>query len=201
MKKPSKSKVTNISTNICTVFSSQAKHKVWCLKFIFSKKATKIDKIFTVSVKLTVKISSNFVALLEKINFKTPDKIWSNQTYVKCSDAATSNLQIFKSVRVRTRSRLWHVIKFIKGENAENERSWVMICYKNFRQKRWQGDCRYKKKLYKLTNSCVEMEVCMYVIHFWKLRSLFWSEILFVDDTIQSLSQNISKIWEKKVSL
>ena len=71
MKNPSKSKFTNISTNICTVFSSQAKHKVWYLKFIFSKKATKIDKIFTVSVKLSVKISSNFVAFLENMNFNT----------------------------------------------------------------------------------------------------------------------------------
>jgi hypothetical protein len=42
---------------------------------MFSKKATKIDEIFTsiwhyvVSVKLTVKISSIFVAFLEKMNF------------------------------------------------------------------------------------------------------------------------------------
>ena len=128
-----------------------------------------------------------------KVFTQTPDKILSNLTYMKCSDAATSNLQIFKSVRVRTRSRLWHVIKFIKGENAENERSWVMICYKNFRQKRWQGDCRYKKKLYKLTNSCVEMEVCMYVIHFWKLRSLFLCRDFireFVKSTLSETSQS-----------
>ena len=45
------------------------------LKFIFSKKATKIDKIFTVdrrllhSLKLTVKISSIFVTFLENMNF------------------------------------------------------------------------------------------------------------------------------------
>ena len=42
---------------------------------MFSKKATKFDEIFTidvmyyVSVKLTVKISSIFVAFLENINF------------------------------------------------------------------------------------------------------------------------------------
>ena len=41
------------------------------VKFAFSKKATKIDKIFTVdltlhTVKLTVKILSIFVAFLEK---------------------------------------------------------------------------------------------------------------------------------------
>ena len=131
---------------------------------MFSKKATKINEIFTVIVKLMLKILSNFVAFLEKINFKTPDKIWSNRTYMKCSDAATSNLQIFKSVRVRTRSRLWHVIKFIKGENAENERSWVMICYKNFRQKRWQGDCRYKKKPLQ-TNKLMCRNGGMYVCH------------------------------------
>ena len=35
---------------------------------MFSKKATKIDKIFTID--LTVKISSIFVAYLENMNFK-----------------------------------------------------------------------------------------------------------------------------------
>ena len=43
------------------------------IKFMFSKKATKIDEIFTVnvvSVKSRVKISSIFVALLENTNFK-----------------------------------------------------------------------------------------------------------------------------------
>ena len=40
------------------------------LKFMISKKATKIDKIFTVNVKSKVEILSNFVALLENINFK-----------------------------------------------------------------------------------------------------------------------------------
>ena len=50
------------------------------LKFIFSKKATKIDKIFTVdrrllhSLKLTVKISSIFVTFLENMNFKRHSK-------------------------------------------------------------------------------------------------------------------------------
>ena len=45
------------------------------LKFMFSKKAKKIDKIFTVDltftvkVKSTVKISSIFVAFLENTNF------------------------------------------------------------------------------------------------------------------------------------
>ena len=44
------------------------------LKFLFSKKATKIEEIFTVyltlhNVKLTVKISSIFVAFLENMNF------------------------------------------------------------------------------------------------------------------------------------
>ena len=45
------------------------------VKFAFSRKATKIDKIFTVdltvhvSVKLTVRILSNFVAFLENTNF------------------------------------------------------------------------------------------------------------------------------------
>ena len=78
--------------------------------------------------------------------------------------ALMPRLQIFKSVRVRTRSRLWHVIKFIKGENAENERSWVMICYKNFRQKRWQGDCRYIKKTLQ-TNKLMCRNGGMYVCH------------------------------------
>ena len=49
------------------------------LKFVFSKKATKIDEIFTVdltqhNVKLTVKISSIFVAFLDNMNFKTSRK-------------------------------------------------------------------------------------------------------------------------------
>ena len=47
------------------------------VKFIFSKKVTKVDKIFTIDltftryvyVKSTMKISSNFVAFLENINF------------------------------------------------------------------------------------------------------------------------------------
>ena len=45
------------------------------IKFIFSKKATKIDKIFTVDLtfttsdKSTVKISSIFVVFLENMNF------------------------------------------------------------------------------------------------------------------------------------
>ena len=43
------------------------------LKFVFSKKATKIDEIFTVdlthNVRLTVKISTTFVAFLENMNF------------------------------------------------------------------------------------------------------------------------------------
>ena len=51
-------------------------------KFIFSKKDTKIEKIFTVdltftkylTVKSTVKILSIFVAFLENVNFKTKNK-------------------------------------------------------------------------------------------------------------------------------
>ena len=39
------------------------------LKFLFSKTATKIDEIFSVDVKSTVKISSIFVAFLKNINF------------------------------------------------------------------------------------------------------------------------------------
>ena len=46
------------------------------IKFMFSKKATKIDEIFTVdltltihNVKSTVKISSTLVAFLENMNF------------------------------------------------------------------------------------------------------------------------------------
>ena len=52
-------------------------HRSWTyVKFMFSKKATKIDKIFTVdltvtthTVKLTVKILSIFVAFSENVNF------------------------------------------------------------------------------------------------------------------------------------
>ena len=49
------------------------------VKFVFSKKATKMDEIFTVDLTLlvlhnfksTVKISLIFWAFLEKMNFKT----------------------------------------------------------------------------------------------------------------------------------
>ena len=50
------------------------------IKFVFSKKATKIDEIFVVdltltkyvhNVKSTVKISLIFVAFLENLNFKS----------------------------------------------------------------------------------------------------------------------------------
>ena len=53
------------------------------VKFVFSKKATKIDEIFTVdmtlnnyicNVKSTVKISSNFVAFLENMDFNSTRK-------------------------------------------------------------------------------------------------------------------------------
>ena len=47
------------------------------VNFVFSKKATKIDEIFTIdltltvrNVKLTLKISPIFVAFLENMNFK-----------------------------------------------------------------------------------------------------------------------------------
>ena len=52
-------------------------YKVFLLKFLFYKKATKIKKIFTVFLqyvvrfKSTVKISSIFVAFLENMNFKS----------------------------------------------------------------------------------------------------------------------------------
>ena len=41
---------------------------IFQLKFILSKKATKIDEIFTVDLTLTVKISSICVAFLENMN-------------------------------------------------------------------------------------------------------------------------------------
>ena len=52
---------------------SQLRH----LTDMFSKKATKINKIFTVdwSVKSTVKILSIFVAFLEKMNFNRHETI------------------------------------------------------------------------------------------------------------------------------
>ena len=51
------------------------------VKFMLSKKATEIDKIFTVDLtlttkcQLTVKISSIFVAFLENMNFDILDKL------------------------------------------------------------------------------------------------------------------------------
>ena len=55
------------------------------LKFVFSKKATKIDEIFTVNltltVKSTVKISSIFLAFLDNMNFKrrSLESVWEKQ--------------------------------------------------------------------------------------------------------------------------
>ena len=49
------------------------------VKFMFSKKATKIDEIFTadaVNVKSTGKISSFCVAFLENVNFTIVNKIF-----------------------------------------------------------------------------------------------------------------------------
>ena len=54
----------------------------YLVKFMFSKKATKIDEIFTinvVSVKSMVKFSSIFVAFLKNTNFKKYKKIFSFQ--------------------------------------------------------------------------------------------------------------------------
>ena len=51
----------------------------WNVKFMFSKKATKIDEIFTVdvvNVKSTLKISSFFVTFLENMNFTIVNKIF-----------------------------------------------------------------------------------------------------------------------------
>ena len=58
-------------------FSMKTYMTMYVIKFIFSKKATRIDEIYTVdlklyvcsSVKLAVKISSIFVAFLENMNF------------------------------------------------------------------------------------------------------------------------------------
>ena len=57
------------------------------VKFMFSKKATKIDEIFTVdltltihNVKSTVKISSIFVAFLENMNFNQRTKKFFSNT-------------------------------------------------------------------------------------------------------------------------
>ena len=60
-------------------FSMKTYMTMYVIKFIFSKKATRIDEIYTVdlklyvcsSVKLAVKISSIFVAFLENTNFKS----------------------------------------------------------------------------------------------------------------------------------
>ena len=61
---------------LCEQENRRMKEKTKYLKFMFSKKATKIDQIFTVdltftklSVKSTVKIFSIFVAFLENMNF------------------------------------------------------------------------------------------------------------------------------------
>ena len=69
------------------------------LKFVFSKKATKIDKIFTIdltllhNVKLTVKISSIFVAFrlvafLENMNF--------NLNFASFFNLKTFHLDLYK---------------------------------------------------------------------------------------------------------
>ena len=63
-------------------FLSMFRNGKYKLKFMLPKKATKMDEIFTVdltlcrSVKLTVKISSIFVAFLENTNFKLGQNIF-----------------------------------------------------------------------------------------------------------------------------
>ena len=72
----------NLEFGIREIIMRTLKNSFWIpqfflvIKFVFSKKATKIDKIFTVdltfylvSVKSTVKIFSIFVAFLENTNF------------------------------------------------------------------------------------------------------------------------------------
>ena len=58
-----------------TIYSNSERSELFLVKFMFSKKATKMDEMFAVdltlhNVKLTVKISSISVAFLENMNFK-----------------------------------------------------------------------------------------------------------------------------------
>ena len=77
-------KTTSKNYKKCTKMSTQEKH--FLLKFIYSKKATKFCKIFTlllsyvVPVKSKVKMSQNFVAFSEYLNFKIPIKMHSGNS-------------------------------------------------------------------------------------------------------------------------
>ena len=97
------------------------------LKFMFSEKATKIDKIFTVNlivlvtIKLTVKMSSIFVAFLENTNFiclvilrvdrgtKTTIVFYANIVYdQKFTRNAKHNFEYLKIIRTYLFSLLLH---------------------------------------------------------------------------------------------
>ena len=76
------------------------------IKFVFSKKATKIDKIFTVLWHLlhnvkstTVKISTIFVALLESMNFNAhqPANYYSPNRIYRLSYGPATLLSSWKS--------------------------------------------------------------------------------------------------------
>ena len=69
--------------NVISIFVTE-----WLLKFMFSKKATKIDKNlhrrfdwrYVVNVKSMVKILSILEAFLENMNFKNKNKSYSQHT-------------------------------------------------------------------------------------------------------------------------
>ena len=95
------------------------------LKFVFSKKATKIDEIFTVdltlcSVKSMVKISSIFVAFLENMNFTSRIRqlikpIWKEIFALLHQKAILISFLFFKSShQVNTKT----VVKYLENLNV-----------------------------------------------------------------------------------
>ena len=94
---------------------------------MFFKKATKIDKIFTVnltvvSVKLTVKISSIFVAFFEKTNFNTKMAHYPKgkliailYSLVKVDQNVSSVIQFF-DIKSYTFKRFYNVSKLKQVE-------------------------------------------------------------------------------------
>ena len=74
-----------------------ARFVIYCvLKFIFSKKTTKIDEIFTVDLTLCSKRQSDgedfsiFVAFLKNINFKINSALKTSHSQCKCKSGFLS---------------------------------------------------------------------------------------------------------------
>ena len=126
----------------------------YTIKFMFSKKATKIDKIFTVdltltylvNVKSTVKILSIFVAFLENMNFAFGQTIlffykiltqlfWVLQTLIRfmAISTMTSLSGLVRSPFSKIRTNFPCIAKFLqfdmihKSVGNSNEIHWILM--------------------------------------------------------------------------